>query len=257
MKLLSRGVQEGFLYVLNPVSSFRYFEFDSVASSIPAAPTLRCFDASSPRLFSIWLASTIAAADITVINPDSRDIRTTAEIIAAMRIDNCRAACAGIEVLASHEHQFDFIYSISVIEHIAGDLRDGDAMQLMWNALKPGGTLAVTFPVDRGYREEYRDRPNYGPQASVGGRYFFQRYYDQDSMEGRLLVPIGLPGCDLRFYGERSPGIFANYEKRWIRDGIHVSVEDPRIMANNFSEYPDWARMPGCGVCALRARKPG
>ncbi len=256
LKLISKGVREGLPYLLNPVSSFRYFEFDFVASAVPDAGALRCFDASSPRLFSIWLASTKKTAEVTVINPDGADIGTTARIVEALALGNVATVRAGIETLASQERRFDFVYSISVVEHVGGSLVDADAVRLLWNTLKPGGTLAITFPVDRRYREEYRDRRDYETQAMVGGKYFFQRHYDLQSIRDRILDPAGLRECEMRFYGERRPGIFAAYEERWLREGLHVTVEDPRIMANNFSEYANWAEMPGCGVCGLRATKP-
>lgn len=256
-RLLARGCKRGIGLLLNPCSIVRYFEFDYVAAAMPNRSS-SCLDVSSPRLFSFWLTTTYPQARVLVINPDHADISWTQQIANKVRFRGIETANVGVEYLASHPGEWDFIYSISVIEHIAGNYDDRDAIRLMWEALKPGGTLALTFPLDRQFRDEYRDRDYYGTQGEPkkGAGVFFQRHYDAAAIQQRLLEPIGLPEHEMRFFGERSPGWFDAYEKRWMKGGLAVTVEDPREIADHYQEYRSWEEMPGQGVCGLKIAKP-
>ena len=50
-KLLRKKIRAGYSYLINPVSSFRYFELPFALSVLPENLG-RCLDVSSPRLFS-------------------------------------------------------------------------------------------------------------------------------------------------------------------------------------------------------------
>ena len=51
---------------------------------------------------------------------------------------------------------YDCIWSLSVVEHIAGQYDDRYAIQAMYKALEPGGRMILTVPVDRLFWDEYR-----------------------------------------------------------------------------------------------------
>jgi SAM-dependent methyltransferase len=256
-RLLIRGKKCGILLLLNPVSCVRYFEFDFAAKAV-TDHHLDCLDISSPRLFSLWLASNRPSVRIHMINPDHADLEATQQIIGHMGIPRILIENVAIEGLPAQQSKFDLVYSISVVEHISGEYDDAYAVQRMWNVLKPGGSLILTFPVDRSFRNEYRNSKYYGMQGETrkGGGYFFQRFYDMPAIRERLLAPIGHPRFVSRFFGEREPGLFAAYEKRWLREGLSATVDDPREIADNYAEYPTWEDMPGMGVCGLKANKP-
>ena len=49
--------------------------------------------------------------------------------------------------------------------------------------MRPGGRVLVTVPFAREYREDWRDQPAYVDHGAIGGRYFFQRWYDEARLD--------------------------------------------------------------------------
>jgi hypothetical protein len=246
----------GLNYLLNPVSIVRYFEFPFVLSCLPARYDT-CLDVSSPRLFSLYVASRNPAVCVTILNPDGEDLATTQAVVLRLGLSNVVTRCGGVSPLAGDQRCYDCIWSISVIEHIAGGHDDGSAVRLLYERLNPGGRLILTVPVDRAFTIEYRDQDNYGTQPrEADGRYFFARHYDRRAIWERLLMPLGREPSIVRWFGETAPGIFTNYTRRWMTQGLHCVVEDPREIVDHYREFGRWEDMPGAGVCGLMIEKP-
>lgn len=259
VKLLIKGFIKGELtggrYLLNPVSMIRYFEFWFALSYLTEEPK-KCLDVSSPKLFSFYIANKYPSASILMINPDIKDTSHTMNIIDKLKINNIYVENFAVDVLSEQSNTYDCIWSISVIEHISGKYDDGYAIRVMYNALKPGGRLILTVPVDRKFWDEYRDCDYYGTQPKqLNSRYFFQRFYDKAAIWERLLVPIGKEPSVVRWFGETTPGRFVNYEKRLIQEGISCAIEDPREFTDNYQEFLCWEEMPGMGVCGIVVEK--
>jgi ubiquinone/menaquinone biosynthesis C-methylase UbiE len=77
---------------------------------------------------------------------------------------------------------FDRAYSISVLEHIAGD-GDERALGELARVVRPGGRILLTVPYADTYWEDWRDRPVYGSDGEAS-RYFFERWYDETRLDG-------------------------------------------------------------------------
>jgi len=256
IRLIGKGeFSEGITKVLNPLSIVRYWEFPFALRGVPANAR-RCLDVSSPRLFSLYLAEKRPSLHIDVLNPDSRDLHTTCTIARQLAIGNIATELGGADLIAGRSGSYDCIWSISVIEHIDRYYDDRTAIRWLYDALAPKGTLLLTFPVDRYFHDEYREDDPYGLYSAPGSRHFFQRYYDLQAIHTRLLYPIGVPPHTLNFFGEVTPGLFSEYEARWIREGLSAAVDDPREIADKFREFTSWEAMPGAGVCGLRLTKP-
>lgn len=255
-RLLKRGARAGLGYLLTPVSITRYFEFPFALSCLPERPG-RCLDVSSPRLFSLYAAEMNPEASVFIVNPDLEDLSRSVEIASKLELNNISAQHCGVEVLSTQGETYDCVWSISVIEHISGEYDDRDAVKLMYDSLNDGGRLILTVPVGREFRDEYRERDYYGTQSgrSTQGKYFFQRVYDKAAIWERLLSPIGKEPSIVRWFGETSPGSFAEYEKRWVSEGRNRTVEDPREIADHYREFRTWEEMPGAGVCGLMIEK--
>ncbi len=255
-QLLYHGIRSGFYYMVNPVSSVRYFEFPFALAALP--PELRdCLDVSSPRLFSFYVASHYPTARVLMANPDERDIGASATHARCLGLGNVQTRHCGLDELAAHRERYDAIWSISVIEHVSGAYDDHQAVQWLYGCLKPGGRLILTVPVDRQYRVEYRDRSDYGIQIQTdAGKYFFQRVYDRNAIWERLLSPIGREPSRIGWFGECVPGHYAEYEQRWLRDGLDCTVDDPREIVDHYQEFRSWEEMPGLGICGLVIDKP-
>jgi SAM-dependent methyltransferase len=257
-ELLRRGSPLGLDLLITPVNIVRYWEFPFVYACLPDSIG-RCLDVSSPRLFSLFVARCGDPREIVMINPDRRDARTTGSMIRRARVERVSVSTRSIEELAGAEGMFDCVWSISVIEHIAGERGDGLALKRMFDALAPGGRLIATVPVDRRFRIEMRDRDAYElqPQADLGESVFFQRYYDETAIRDRLFNEVGVEPSIISWFGETTTGRFQTYEDRWRRVGRSATVDDPLEIAVHYAEFATWADMPGIGVCGFLIQKPG
>lgn len=250
IRLLLKGYREGAELLVRPVESVRYFEFPFALRCCPHSPA-RCLDVGSPRLFSLYMAHTFPGMAIRMINPDRRDVAITARLAGALRLGGLRVERQRVDGLAGERAQYDCIWSISVVEHIAGGYDDREAVRWMYDALVEGGRLILTVPVDRAYREEYRESDAYGTQSAVDGRYFFQRVYDRRSICERIFTAADREPDVIAWFGERVPGHFAAYERAWMQRGLFATVDDPKDVAEHYMTFPSWEAMPGQGVCGL------
>lgn len=116
----------------------------------------------------------------------------------------------------------------------------------------------LTVPVDRSFRVETRDRDPYGTQRPMpAGGWFFQRLYDRAALRDRIISAVGREPVTIRWFGERDPGSYQAFERRWIAEGLAFAVRAPLEMRDRFREYAAWEAMPGMGVCGLLFVKPG
>lgn len=241
--------------LLTPVSIVRYWEFPFVRRHIPTRPGA-CLDVASPRLFSCYVGKRLAPDSIRIINPDRRDADETRALALALGLESVEVLAEPVAALRGTHEAYDTIWSISVLEHIAND-GDVEAVRILWAALRPGGRLVITVPVDRTAWDEYRDRDVYGLGLDeTGGRYFFQRWHDEAALQARLIGSADGARVSLEWFGEKVPGTFAAYERDWIHRGHAVTVEDPLRIARDWEAYPDWASMPGQGVAGICLEKP-
>ena len=254
VSLLLKGSRTGAGLLLRPVDSVRYFEFPFTLSCLPEIPA-RCLDVSSPRLFSLYVAESNPAAAIRMINPDGQDAAATATLVHKLRLENVEVSTCSVDALRSERGEYTCIWSISVVEHIAGAYDDREAVRWMYDALMTGGRLILTLPVDRSFWEEYRHIDHYGTQPDVGARYFFQRWYDKNAIWERIVGAIGREPDTVQWFGEIEPGHFADYERRWMQKGFFATVDDPREIVDHWSTFPSWESMPGQGVCGLMFEK--
>ena len=248
--LIRRRRLSGINWVLVPVSITRYFEFAFVkASMLPSAQY--CLDVSSPALYSLYLANENANVKIHMVNPDINDIETTAVIADVMNLSNIKTENLALHKVLPPTGGYDCIYSISVVEHIAGEYDDRQSIQMLYDLLGKGGRLIVTVPVDRHYWVEYRDVNHYGTQTKRDEKYFFQRFYDQQAIWERLLNPIDCEPTHVCWFGEKVNGRFRNYIQRWLKEGLDCTIEDPREIVDHYQRFDSWHSMPGVGVCGL------
>jgi SAM-dependent methyltransferase len=257
VRLLVHRSPGGYQYVVAPVNIMRYYEFEFADRARPDTPG-RALDVSSPRLFPFYLAEVRRCPSVTLINPDESDLALSRDFALRLGIRAIHTASMRVEALADLAETYEYITSISVVEHVAGDDGDSAAMRAMYSSLAPGGRLVVTIPVDRHFRLEYRPVDYYGTSgpAEQGGSVFFQRLYDQRAIEHRITAAVGCAPTSVGWFGERVAGTFVNYEREWMRQGLDATIEDPRRIADDYREYPDWESMPGVGVCALAFDKP-
>jgi SAM-dependent methyltransferase len=243
--------------LFNPISSVRYFEFAFVMKNLSDINGKRLLDVSSPFLFGLYVC-TKYQLDYQYINLN----RVELDQIQALEkhVNHGSRYLMALEDathLPYHDHTFDDIISISVIEHING-WGDGSAVAEMWRTLKPGGSLILTFPIKRAYEEEFRDDNVFGLNVDQkNGKYFFQRYYDQKAIDKRILSMV--PGHEIvntEIFGEIEEGFFEEYEKRWISRGLWETVKDPYYMSKNMRYYDSTDDIRGMAVFGITIKKP-
>ena len=254
IRLLRHDRSAALSLLLVPVNIVRYWEFPFVARHLEK-PVGDCLDVASPRLFSYFVAARMRPASIRIINPDSRDARLTENHAARFGLTSIEVDPLPVSAIAGRLARYDHIWSISVLEHIPGE-GDHEAIQTLWQALRGGGRLLITVPVDRTAWDEFRDHDVYQtgvPREARG--YFFQRWYDEAAIHRRLLGGIDSASVDIEWFGERVPGHFASYERAWIERGYRTTVEDPREIVDHYSRYRNWVDMPGRGVAGIAITK--
>jgi len=189
-----------------PMDSTRYFEFDFMWKALKLAQAGSYLDVSSPRLFPITLLMQKSlSADL--INPDRRDLDVTALLIKALGLaDHCRLHDCLIEATPLEAESFDVITSISVIEHIP---RDTQAVQKMWDLLKPGGRLLLSVPCAAEASAQYINYNQYGIlEPDNEGFVFWQRLYDPQLLQKEIFGVTGLPHR-YAIYGENKSGFIS------------------------------------------------
>jgi len=258
LRLAVRGSKKSASLLIRPVSIVRYFEFPFALACLRGWGFRRCLDISSPFLFSLFMRCKGIVDHVCMINPDPHDIASTVEIVSLLQVKGFTTKQATIKEL-DESNRYNAIWSISVIEHIAGENGDSDAVEKMFSLLGPGGRLILTLPVGREHLIQKRGEDIYstGSPVSEDGLRFFQRVYDVRSIKERLVNVVGRTPTVCRWFGEKVSGNYAEYEKRWIKDGIRVTAADSWRIARDYQEYERWDDMPGVGVCGLVFDKKG
>jgi len=162
INLLLRGDPGGPALLLTPVNIVRYWEF-SFAWEALAGRGGRCLDVASPRLFSIRVASSRNGVHVRMINPDGQDACVTRRF--ARRLNLTQLAVEALPVEELDDRRYDLIWSISVLEHIAGDRGDTEAIRRLYGALAPGGRLIVIDTARQGLLGRFGS----APAADSGG----------------------------------------------------------------------------------------
>ncbi len=164
--------------ILVPLDPSRYLELPWALRVLAARPGERVLDLASPKLLAVELAR----REVEVTSVDEFQ----AEIDIWRRLTDgeprLRFQAADGRALPFEDASFDHAYSISVLEHIAED-GDEQALRELARVVRPGGRVAVTLPSAASYREDWRDRPEFVDHGDVQGRYFFQRWYDDERLD--------------------------------------------------------------------------
>lgn len=256
LRLLARRAPTSREYLLTPVSCMRYWEYDFAKRALPVRSS-RALDVSSPRLFSLWALEKGRVDTVLMCNPDRPDLEQSREMANSLGISGLSTQVLALDGLRAMHTQFDAIWTLSVLEHVAGKYDETAALPWIWERLAPGGRLVITVPIDREARDEYRSVGYYGtpPDGRNPEGVFFQRWYDEATINQRIVGVLGTEPLIRGYFGETTEGHFQAYERRWMAHGVKVAIFDPVTMARHYREFPSAAAMPGCGVTGLVFQK--
>jgi SAM-dependent methyltransferase len=242
--------------ILNPVSIVRYFEYDFVNSSLNFQNGNKILDVSSPYLFGFYVSNKYQL-EYHYINPDERDLANVNSLSAKMNFKG-KYFPKPMDALnlSFPDNYFDKIISISVIEHIKDD-GDSNAVKEIWRTLKTGGLFGFTVPVKRIFEIEYRNKDEYNPdKKDKANKYFFQRIYDKQKIEERLLSSISnYEIIQKKIFGAKEKEFYPGYKARWMKFNYWETVKDPYYIANKFSNFNDIDDLEDIGVIGITIRK--
>lgn len=242
--------------LFNPVSIVRYFEFDFAFSNLKLRNSSRILDVSSPYLFGFFISDKFRSS-YKYINPDKNDLNNVLSLSKKLNLKgNYSTDSVDATNLPFSDSSFNYIISMSVIEHIADD-GDTKAIKEMWRVLNPGGEMIITFPVKKNFEIEYRDSDVYNLSTNENSvRYFFQRIYNADKIKERLLSSIdNFEIVEQKVFGETQKEFYDSYKERWIKHGYWETVKDPYYIANFFNYFPNIDKLVSMGVMGLRIKK--
>jgi SAM-dependent methyltransferase len=157
----------------------RCFEYSSVLELLQKRRMGRVLDIGSLRSpFPLFLASEGYEVVATDIDADLSYQREWARHTAQDTVADFYVAMQDATALGFEAGSFDAVTCISTVEHLPGE-GDRLAMQEFARVLRPNGWAFVSVPYTRDYREGRWGR-------------CFQRYYDEEQLEHRLVNVQGL-----------------------------------------------------------------
>src|SRR5712691_5811215 len=171
-------LREAVIRVVVPLDPTRYLELPETMRELAARTGERVLDLASPKLLAVALAR--AGVEVVSVDQLKREIETWQKLTAGE--PRLTLQVADGRALPFEDGSFDHAYSVSVLEHIP-EPGDEQALRELARVTKLGGRVIVTLPHAPEYREDWRDAPAYAEQGAVGGRHFFQRWYDAARVE--------------------------------------------------------------------------
>lgn len=262
-------------WFLRGVEFMRGREWPECLDNSGLKPDHRVLDIGSASfsLFPLYLA---AARNCTVHFTDVNDyVLQHEDNLRSADMDNILSeGRAVIEVqdarkLTYPDSFFDVVFAVLTIEHIP-DLGDVEAAREIGRVLKPGGVAVISVPCGPVFRNETVDQGaivGYGIDTKfkdlfrnrrTGKQVFFQRRYDLEAIQERLITPSGLSvgyrsflqtrGIDLRGLWSNRPALFKALSN-WLT---------PLLSSLFISVSRDPARIDGHTEAAVMVlRKPG
>ena len=189
--------------LLKPLESTRYTEFAFLFNYLKfyeVKSFRKILDISSPFIMA-YILSKKSKVIKTDINEKERNF--------IKESNHLKFQVEDVTNLSFSNEEFDFVFSISAIEHIYE--KYPLAISEMIRVTKTGGLIYLSFPVSNTFREEWLDNDIYTHQKKSGGRTFFQYRFDDYEvnhiLEGLSKVEILIK----KIYWERKNGSYDRY----------------------------------------------
>ena len=167
---------------------------------------LRILDIGSPQILSLCLCLYSELWEVVYINPFEMELEDLHLKSSAVSLKNLDVRYGDITDLStiSNIGQFDYIFSCSVFEHIHPE-NGGDiiASKNVTQLLKPEGIFSFSVPYYKKGFSEYKYGDVYATKVISGGKTFFQRFYDEESLNHQIIQPTGLTVLEKKYIGEK------------------------------------------------------
>lgn len=235
----------GLREMVRSLDYFRCVEYPLATAALAIEPHLDLLDMGCGRgPYALFLAARrgqrVRALDL---DPDALAWQRRGALRLALSPGEFATVQADSRDLPFPDASFDRVLNLGSIEHIR-DNGDSVAAAEMARVLRPGGLAVLTIPF--GLREQEIEA---GPHVPS-----FERRYDENALQRRLIGPSGLDEVDRTYYGE--PGFELSrvwYALPWLlrlplrRLGRHLAARWLRPLAPSQRER-------ACGVCVTLQR---
>jgi len=203
-KYLLRGNLYYFLrYLLNEINYWRHVEFAYVYEKIDSKGK-KILDISSAKAFAFFLAENNKVESVDIWEKEIDRCKKSEIILNDKKISsNLNLQVADARRLPYPDNYFDYIYSISVIEHIK---EEGDSIVIkeMERVLKKGGKCILTMPYNFLGYNVFRKEDVY-KNKFTNKKMFFERKYDLNTARYRIIDKTKLKLINLELYKEKYP----------------------------------------------------
>ena len=108
-----------------------------------------------------------------------------------------------------NNESYDVITCISVIEHFEGG-SDSDAIEIIYDLLKPGGLLILTTPLNEGYHKEFYVKKDVYGDVYAEKSVYYQRHYSVKSFEERIISRRRWEEIERIYFGDYGFRAFEN-----------------------------------------------
>lgn len=207
------GLKRSLGFVIQPVENWsRYPELRSALDMLAdIGEGDRVLDLGSPKMLGLLLASRHRASfRLTDLWDTAVDeVRELARANGAHLAGSVELATADLTAQEAHgDGEYDWLFCVSVIEHIEDLAAVHRGLQEMARVLRSGGRAVISVPVAASYRAEYRTHAVYG-KGENQERVFFSHYFDKDGLASLLAATPELRLEQLRY-------------SQWHTDRSHV-----------------------------------
>jgi SAM-dependent methyltransferase len=182
--ILFGDIKNGLKLLIASVGYWRFYPNALVLAMARQLRPRRILDVSSPKLVSLILASDF---DILALDLDDPELEArwarTARLMGLKRFSHRLENACHLNIA---DDSYDFIYSLSVVEHIPGD-GDTVAMREIARVLTPGGHALIEVPLRMEHADKFHNYDSKGfplPEPR-----FYERHYSPETADRRLIIP--------------------------------------------------------------------
>ena len=250
-RVLKAGILvEGIKLLMTPVGYWRFLPFAFVWREFRRHRNPRVLDASSPKLLSLFLASKTSGPVYATDLDDGKIVTRWKRIADVVGLNNYQVEYQDARRLSYPDEYFDFVYSISVVEHIP---EDGDRLALaeFRRVMKRNGTLVLEVPYRPQREEIFKTNDSKGHPSKT--LQFYERHYDAVTLKERLEIQ-GLAIQQKVILGERLPleaALLSGRLPRFLR--VALLPWEPALAAVNCWARPrDDRGRPGSALLVYR-----
>lgn len=201
------GARKLLARLFHPVDYWRYAEIglvlDHLGSRLPTDAPVRLLELSGPKISALLLSDRFARAEVVSLDVMAGDLKEW--FLLKSRLSDgggrIRLLAADGRGLPFPGGSFDAAVSVCAIEHFPGR-GDLEASRELARCVRPGGTVLLTLPVASEYRETWLDEDVYDRKYR-GEPLFWQRHYDEQTIEERIVRPGGWRLVERVYVGER------------------------------------------------------